>query len=140
MGSSAADALAGGGDRPLRGHLRAQVDVHVAHAAARQVGDEHLDRDLVAQARVLDVLHDAHDLHVGRSAGVAAETHWPTERALGVAEEAPGEFLVDDDHARGPVVVLRSVLDLVGVLPGEVAPGQDGHAEGGEVAGLIEFM
>ena len=113
---------------------RANVNRHVADVATGQIRNEHLHRDVVAQAGVLDVLDNPDDFHVGLGAGIGAESDVTAQR-IRFPEKLLGEFLVDDDHTGREVIFIPSVLDLLDILDGEVAARGQWNTERIEVSG-----
>ena len=80
----------------------AQVNGHAGDVTARKIGNVRLFGNLIAQVGVLDVLHDADDLHVGLRSGIHAKTDVAANR-VAASEVTFDEGLVHDDFGGHPI-------------------------------------
>src|SRR5882762_373327 len=105
----------------------ADEDGHSSEEAVGEIGNEGLRGNFVAEIGVLEILDDADDFHVGGSAGIGAETEVEAD-GIASGEIFLGELFVDHDGGGAPVPHFGTVLDVSGVVVGEVAAGDDGNA------------
>src|SRR6266849_5682035 len=134
IGIHVADFRTDGGHQLIGIGGGADEDGHSGEEAVGKIWNESLLGNFVAEIGVLEILDDADDFHVGGSAGIGAEAE---VEADGVApgEIFFGKLLVDHDGGGRPVPYFGAVLDFVVVVDAEVAPGDDGNAESGEIVG-----
>src|SRR5258708_35256317 len=99
-----------------------------AFAKRRNVG---LLGNFVEKIGVLEILDDANDFHVGGRGGVGAEAEVKAD-GISAGKIFFGKFLVDHYGGGHPVPFFGAVFDDVAVIHGEVASGDNGHAQGGE--------
>ena len=108
------------------------VHCHAGEEVAPKVGNKRLRRDIVAQIRILDVLHHADDFHVGMRSRIGPKAEMTADGIL-PGEIAPREALVDHHRRRRPVVRLGTVLDLAVIVGREIPPLDNGHVKGSKI-------
>jgi len=112
----------------------ADIDGHSSEEAVTKIRNVGLLGNFVAKVGVLEILDDADDFHVGGRAGVGAKAEVQAE-GISAGKIFFGKFLVDHDGGGHPVPFFGAVFDDVAVVHGEVAPGDDGHAQSSEIVG-----